>query len=282
MISTTSNNLSFEVISGNFALPGNQPANYTLVKGRRDALLVDVPFARSEAHRLIARILDSGLELRTIYISHDHPDHYFSLDLVTDAFPNAAVVAHPVVTKDIKRSIPLKFARWAEGLGANAPKRGVVPTPLDGNEIKLEGHQLQIIGPMQGDHIRATALWDPDSRTLVAGDLLYNGVFVFLGEHRPAQWDAWIQSLDYLESLNPARIVAGHSKPGLPDDSFSIEWTRRYIQEFKKLAASAATAKEMADLLRARYPNAAGFPASDFLLEVPTRVATGEIEPWDE
>ena len=186
------------------------------------------------------------------------------------------------MTKDIKRSIPLKFARWAEGLGANAPKRGVVPTPLDGNEIELEGHRLQIIGPMQGDHIRATALWDPDSRTLVAGDLLYNGVFVFLGEHRPPQWDAWIQSLDYLESLNPARIVAGHSKPGLPDDSFSIEWTRRYIQEFKKLAASAATAKEMADLLRARYPNAVGFPGTDFLLEVPTRVATGEIEPWDE
>ncbi len=76
--------------------------------------------------------------------------------------------------------------------------------------------------------------------------------------------------------------LAGHSKPGLPDDSFSIEWTRRYIQEFKKLAASAATAKEMADLLRARYPNAAGFPGTDFLLEVPTRVATGEIEPWDE
>ena len=103
MTSTTSNKLSFEVIPGNYALPGNQPANYTLVKGRRDALLVDVPFARSEAHRLIARILDSERELRTIYISHDHPDHYFSLDLVTDTFPNAAVVAHPVVTKDIKR-----------------------------------------------------------------------------------------------------------------------------------------------------------------------------------
>src|SRR4029077_17386182 len=132
MISTTSNNLSFEVISGNYALPGNQPANYTLVKGRRDALLVDVPFARSEAHRLIARILDTGRELRTIYITHDHPDHYFSLRLMTGSFPKAPLVAHPVVTKDIERSIPLKFARWAEGLGAHAPKRGVFPTPLAG------------------------------------------------------------------------------------------------------------------------------------------------------
>ena len=105
MTSTTSDRLSFEVIPGNYTLPGNQPANYTLVKDRRDGLLMDVPFAHSEAHRLIARILDSDLELRTIYINHDHPDHYFSLDLMTDTFPNAAVVAHPVVTKDIKRSI---------------------------------------------------------------------------------------------------------------------------------------------------------------------------------
>src|SRR4029077_2179165 len=79
MTSTTSDRLSFEVIPGNYTLPGNQPANYTLIKGRRDGLLVDVPFARSEAHRLIARILDSGRELRTIYINHDHPDPFFTL-----------------------------------------------------------------------------------------------------------------------------------------------------------------------------------------------------------
>ena len=144
----TDDQLSFEVVAGDWALAGNQPANYTLVKSQRDALLVDVPFARSDAHRLIARVLNSGREPRTIFVSHDHPDHFFSLDLLSDTFPNAAVVAHPVVAKDVERSIPLKFERWAEGLGANAPQRGVVPTPLQSNEIELERHTLQVIGPM--------------------------------------------------------------------------------------------------------------------------------------
>jgi hypothetical protein len=53
--------LSFEVIAGDYSRPGNQPANYTLVKGRREALLVDVPLGRADAHRLIARILDTSL-----------------------------------------------------------------------------------------------------------------------------------------------------------------------------------------------------------------------------
>jgi glyoxylase-like metal-dependent hydrolase (beta-lactamase superfamily II) len=234
--------LSFEVIAGDYSRPGNQPANYTLVKGRREALLVDVPLGRADAHRLIARILDTGLKLHTIFITQDHPDHFFSLELLTETFPKAAVVAHSVVAADIKRSISLRFDRLAESerTGANAPWRGVVPAPLCIDHLRLEGHKIQILGPMQGNHVHATALWEPRTGTLIAGELLYNGVFPFLGEHRPAQCDAWLESLDYLESLRPKRVFAGHSRPGLPDDSKAIDWTRGYIRNLMKFARSTA------------------------------------------
>lgn len=274
--------LHFEVIHGDFGLAGNQPANYTIVTGEQDALLVDVPFARSDAHRVIAAVLRGGSTLKTIYITHDHPDHFFSLDLFSDTFPDADVVAHEQVVEDMTRSIPLKFDRWAEGLGTNAPQRGVVPEALSSDELEVEGHVLTIQGPMQGDHLHATALWDPESRTLIAGDLAFNGMFLFLGEHRPPQYDDWLDSLDRLEALRPMRVIAGHSKPGLPDDNFAIDWTRRYLRTFKEAAAAASSAEEMAAMLRDAYPNAIGFPGTDFLIEVPTQVATGEIEPWDE
>src|SRR5258708_8984283 len=95
--------LAYEVIAGDYSRPGNQPANYTLVKGRHEALLVDVPFGRADAHRLIARILDTGLNLHTIFITQSRPDHVSSLDLLTDAFPDAAIFAHSAVAADIKR-----------------------------------------------------------------------------------------------------------------------------------------------------------------------------------
>jgi glyoxylase-like metal-dependent hydrolase (beta-lactamase superfamily II) len=274
--------LDFQVMSGSFSLAGNQPANYTLVKGETEALLIDVPFSRSDAHRVVAAILDSGKKLTTIFVTHDHPDHFFSLDLLTDSFPNARIVAHAVVAKDMERSIPLKFQRWAEGIGANAPRRGVVPTALQADEITLEGHTLKILGPMQGDHVHCTALWDPGTRTLVAGDLVYNGAFVFLGEHLAPQYVEWLASLDYLESLKPIRIIAGHTKPGLPDDSFAIDWTRGYIRAFANAAKIAKSSREMAAMIHALYPNAVNFPGTEFLVEVPTQVATGEIPPWNE
>jgi glyoxylase-like metal-dependent hydrolase (beta-lactamase superfamily II) len=135
---------------------------------------------------------------------------------------------------------------------------------------------------MQGDHVHCTALWDSDTRTLVAGDLVYNGAFVFLGEHLAPQYAEWLASLDYLESLNPVRVIAGHTKPGLPDDSFAIDWTRGYIRAFAKAAKIAKSSREMAAMIHALYPNAVNFPGSEFLVEVPTQVATGEIPPWNE
>jgi hypothetical protein len=86
----------------------------------------------------------------------------------------------------------------------------------------------------------------------------------------------------YLESLNPVRVIAGHTKPGLPDDSFAIDWTRGYIRAFAKAAKIAKSSREMAAMIHALYPNAVNFPGTEFLVEVPTQVATGEIPPWNE
>ena len=271
--------LTFEVIAGDYSRAGNQPANYTLVKGRREALLVDVPFGRADAHRLIARILDTGPKLHTIFITHSRPDHVSSLDLLIDVFPDAAVFAHSAVAADIKRLIPLNSDSRAEGIGDNATRRSIIPAALCTDHIRLEGHKLEILGPVQGGHVHATALWDPRTGTLIAGGLVYNSVFVFLGEHRPEQYDAWLESgsLDYLESLSPKRVIAGRSKPGLPEDADAIEWTRRYINDFRTFAKMARSAAEMTDMLRVRNPNAIGFPASGGPFEMSTEVATGEI-----
>jgi glyoxylase-like metal-dependent hydrolase (beta-lactamase superfamily II) len=274
---TERSQLTFEVIAGDYSRLGNQPANYTLVKGRREALLVDVPLGRADAHWLIARILDTGLKLHTIFITHSRPGDVSGLDLLTDVFPDAAVVAHSVVAADLKRFITLNSGRRAEGIGDNATRRSIIPAPLYTDHLRLEGHKLEILGPVQGGHVHTTALWDPRTGTLIAGGLVYNSVFVSLGEHRSEQYDAWLDSLEHLQSLNPTRVIAGRSKPGLPEGADAIEWTRRYINDFRTLAKMAKSAAELTEMLRVRNPNAIGFPASDSPVEMSTEVTTGEI-----
>jgi glyoxylase-like metal-dependent hydrolase (beta-lactamase superfamily II) len=200
-------------------------ANMVLAKGEKDAVLIDVPFSRADALRVVADILDSGKTLKAVIVTHDHPDHFFGLDVLADAFPEARLLAAPVVVQDMTRSVPIKFDRWSGQLGANAPRRPVIPAAMQGDAYLLEGHKLQVIGPMQGDHVRSTIVWDEETRTLVAGDVVYNGMFVWLGEHTPERYRDWTRVLRELEARKPLTVIPGHTRPGLVDTPASIAIT---------------------------------------------------------
>ncbi|MWV27155.1 MBL fold metallo-hydrolase [Aurantiacibacter rhizosphaerae] len=256
-------------------------ANMVLVSGETDAVLIDVPFSRADAYRVVAQILDSGKTLKAVLVTHDHPDHFFGLDVLQDAFPDAELLAGQVVVTDMVRTVPIKFERWGPMLGANAPVRPVVPEPVEGDAYMLEGHPLQIIGPMQGDHVRSTVIWDEETRTLVAGDVIYNGMYVWLGEHTPDRYADWIAALDRLEAMKPNRVIAGHTSPGRTNDNAGIKWTRDYIAFMGEAAPRAENSVELQNMVRAQFPGATDV-LECFLLCISTQVATGEIEPWDE
>ena len=59
-----------------------------IVMGKTDAVLIDAQWTLSNAHRLVAEIAETGKDLKTIYITHAHPDHYFGLGIVAEAFPS--------------------------------------------------------------------------------------------------------------------------------------------------------------------------------------------------
>ncbi len=260
---------------------GSLYANIALIKGEKKAVLVDAPFTMADAHRVVAMVLDSGKELETIFVGHDHPDHFFAMEVITQAFPEAKVVAHPVVVADIWRSLPFKVKRWSPMLGKNGPRTPTAPAALVGDTIMLEGHALKVIGPMQGDHAHATALWAPDLRALFPGDLVYNEMFLWFGEHDPAAVAAWGKSIDVLAALKPLMVVAGHSKPGLPHDASGLTYSWAYINAWPKLVAGAKNSADLRARVRKAYPGSIDI-LDDFLLGNSARVAKGEQPAWQE
>src|SRR4051794_18490172 len=72
----------------------------TLVAGAKDAILIDAQFDLADAHRLVAVILESKKNLTTVYVTHSHPDHYFGLAVIHQAFPAAKLVALPAVVDE--------------------------------------------------------------------------------------------------------------------------------------------------------------------------------------
>lgn len=259
----------------------NLYTNYTVLIGERDMVLVDAPFSMSEAHRLVGELLEIGRNLTHVYVTHDHPDHFFAKEVITEAFPDAKVIAPPTVVEDIWRSIPFKIRRWGPLLGDNGPKYPTAPAPIEADHFELEGHRIEILGPMQGDHHHATALWVPSLKAMITGDLTFHGIHVWLGEHTAERRDAWIESLDRLMAYEPDVVVAGHKVPGLEDDPSSLAFTRQYIVDFSREAEKAKDSATMIARMQALYPDVIDV-LDNFILPNSAQVGVGEVPPWEE
>jgi glyoxylase-like metal-dependent hydrolase (beta-lactamase superfamily II) len=238
------------------ASPAGFLVNSTLVAGDRDAILIDAQFDLADAHRLVAMILESKKHLTTVYVTHFHPDHYFGLAVIQQAFPNAKLVALPAAVEDIKQTWQDKVKQWSPLYGDLVPREPVLPVALQGTQLTLEGQTLEIHGGVQGDAMDNSYVWIPSIKTVIAGDIVYRGVHAWTAETNPAQRKAWRKTLDELAALSPATVIAGHKDPKHKDDVAGIDATRAYLDVFDAAVASSRTATEVQQKVKAKYPTA--------------------------
>jgi len=236
------------------ASPGGFLVDSTLVTGDKDAILIDAQFTLADAHRLVATIIESKKNLTTVYITHAHPDHYFGLQVIHDAFPKAKLVALPATIAEIKKTWQGKVKQWGPMYGTNVTSQPTIPSALAGTKLELEGQALEIHGGVQGDEGESSYVWIPSAKTVVAGDIVYRGVHVWTAETNPTTRKAWAKTLDELAALKPVRVIAGHKDPKLDDAPAGIDQTRHYLEAFDAAVASSKTADEVEQKVKAKQP----------------------------
>ena len=201
-----------------------------IVMGKTDAVLIDAQWTLSNAHRVIAEILETGKHLRTIYITHAHPDHYFGLGTIAEAFPEARVIALPSEARIINKQFFGKIEHWEKVIGAiNVPRETAEIEPLTENYFELEGHRIEIIPEVMGDMKYNTVVWIPSIRTLFGSDVLFNQAHPFTCEVTAEERQQWIRDIGRLRRMDAEVIIPGHQKPGMPFDSSSCDFTRDYL-----------------------------------------------------
>jgi glyoxylase-like metal-dependent hydrolase (beta-lactamase superfamily II) len=201
-----------------------------IVTGRNDAVLIDAQWTLSNAHRVVAEILETGKHLKTVYVTHAHPDHYFGLGPVADAFPEARVIALPAVARTINRQFFGKIEHWEKVIGViNVPRKAVNIEPLNRNYFELEGHRIEIIPEVMGDLKYNTVVWIPAIKTLYGSDVLFNQAHPFTCEVTAEERRQWIRDIESLEAMGAEVVIPGHQKPGMPFDSTSFSFTKDYL-----------------------------------------------------
>jgi glyoxylase-like metal-dependent hydrolase (beta-lactamase superfamily II) len=250
--SSAASKLQVQVLTGT---PAGFFVNSTLVTGEKDAILIDGDFTLADAHRTAAAILDSKKNLTTVYVTHWHPDHYFGLVVLKQAFPKAKLVALPETVAEIKKTAKAKVKQWQPMYGDGIASQPVIPAPLSGKTLTLEGEPLEIHGGAQGDSPNNSYVWIPSAKTVVAGDIVYHGVHPWTAETNAAQRAAWLKTLDELSALGATTVVAGHKDPKTKDDASGIDQTRAYLKAFDEALAASKTADELEAKMKAKYPD---------------------------
>jgi len=229
----------------------------TLVAGEKEAILIDGQLTLSDAHRLVGMLLDSKKTLTTVYVTHWHPDHYFGLGVVKQAFPKVKIVAQPATVAEIKKTWAAKVKQWSPMFGANLTTKPLIPSPLSSNVLMLEGQPLEIHGPVQGDASTDSYVWIPSIKTVVLGDIAYQGVFPWTAETNAGSRAGWVKTLDEVGALGATTVIAGHKDPKLKDDASSITATRSYLKDFDAAVASSKSATELQARMKEKYPKLA-------------------------
>ncbi len=249
--------------------------NAVVVSGKTEAVVIDSGFTRADALRVAAHVLDSGKQLKTIFISNADPDFYFGAEVLKGLFPEAQVLTTPAVRAKIQAKMAGKVAFWAPKMGANAPQQPIVPELLQGTRLMVDGEALEVRGTT-GALAHRPYVWIPSIQTIAGNIAIFGNLHVWTADtQKPSERKAWLAQLDEIEALQPATVVPGHMAAGTALDMGAVRYTRDYLLRFDAEAAQAQSGADLIERMKKAYPQA----GLGLALEIGAKVNKGEM-PW--
>ena len=267
-VSDRTGNLAYDVFindpppQDNGLLPNGErkqfsPQASTLIFGAEVAVLVDPPLTADQARALGDWVAGKGRNLTDIFITHGHGDHWFAAGLLAERF-GARVVATAGTIAQMHASVAARPLLW-DKVYSGIPPTPVTAITVPDNRFTLEGHDLVIVEVGHTDSDDTSVLHVPDLDLVVAGDVIYNGAHMYLGQSAVGGFGPWRDAIDKVEALEPRHIVAGHQNSRLDDDARrAIAETRQYLDDADELLRTETTAVDFFNAKVERYPNHLG------------------------
>jgi glyoxylase-like metal-dependent hydrolase (beta-lactamase superfamily II) len=159
-------------------------------------------------------------------------------------------------------------------MGANAPRKPVVPRALEGTTLKLEDQTIEIRGT-QGPLAHRPYAWIPSIKAIVGTIGVFGNAHVWTADTQDAEGRAaWVKALDAMAARKPAVVVPGHMAVTAAVDASAIKYTRDYLVAFEEELAKAADSAALIGAMTKRYPSA----GMGVALQIGAKVAKGEMK----
>ncbi|MFQ1699043.1 hypothetical protein ACJ5NV_00475 [Loktanella agnita] len=247
-----------------------------LLSGPTEAVLIDGGFTLPDGQALAAAIKATGKTLTTIYISQSDPDFYFSLRPITEAFPEARVIAASETVDAIYANVAKKVETWGPQLGENGPQSVadvIFAEADDSATLTIDGHVIDIIAAEGLANRRY--LWSEDLQAVFGGVMVFSGTHVWTADTATKeQRAAWVANLDAIIARAPKVVVPGHMTSDAPLGLEAVAFTKAYLLAIDEELEKANGSDELIAAIQARYPDL----GMGIALNIGAKVLTGEME----
>ena len=185
--------------------PYTGDGNWTWLIRGRVTTLIDAGTGDPKHLDEVERALE-GAMLSQVLVTHGHGDHASGAPALAERFPGARFLKMPWPERDSRW--PVAWERLEDGatIPAGDDTLLVVHTP---------GHAP--------DHL---CFWHAESRTMLCGDLAQKGTTVYVPPNLQGDLIAYLDSLERVLALQPARLLPAHGP--VMDDPESV--LRGYIE----------------------------------------------------
>jgi glyoxylase-like metal-dependent hydrolase (beta-lactamase superfamily II) len=217
------------LLPGTFVAGAQPDGNTVLLRGPRGLVVVDSGRHARHTARIVDAARASGLPVVAIVNTHWHLDHVAGNVALREAFPQAQVFASAAIDEALHgfladyraqlqaliakpdAAVPESLAAWREEVARIDAGRRLAPTRVvtASQDLALAGRRLRL--RLERNAVSGGDVWlfDPATRTLVAGDLVTLPMPLF-DTACSAGWQAALRRLD---AMDFAVLVPGHGAP---------------------------------------------------------------------
>ena len=227
-------------------------ANAThIIEGPTELVIIDGQFVVPFAMGFRAYADSLGKKINRVYLSHEHPDHFFG---ISAAFRDVPVYALQETIDFLKEHGEEIRKSRAAVYGGFVPASLVMPTHVAkaGKEV-IDGVTYEVEILMDGEVKTQMGIGLPDLHTYVIQDLVYSGGHIYI--HDLKDTVGWIGILERLVDSNYTTFLPGH---GDVADKKELRANIAYLKKAVKIAKASTDFESYKAAILAAFPKRSG------------------------
>jgi len=241
---------------------GTNQKNSFVYAAETEAVLFDAQLTIYDAQRVIQAlntyVVNDDRTLTYIFVTSDNPASYLGLQTIVNAFPNVTVWASPNVASSIigkfKTDIALVASWGYPNINNQIPKI----ESLLGSSFQVGDAQFEVTEYPGVSTSVSSSIWVQSQSTLLAGDLVYNGVFPNL-EYTIGtnSYNLWKMTLAGFSSYSPFSVL--YPGFGLVANSSNqttgaLNAQSSFLDNFRTAIQAPNNAEQAYQILTSMYP----------------------------